>query len=268
MRLCRVGGITTAISGAILGCLCSSRQLSPLELLPLLMSACLYLFGMASNDALDVAKDRRLRANRPLARGDLPLESVHRFLGLIGLIFLCTCFFLEPEQRMFYGLSALGILGYNGPLKGLPFLNALSLGCARGFNILGAWGPSQGWVFPSLVFGTVCVYTVTILWVSEGEDSPQAISLKAWLAWALSALGLLVLSGIAALPWCAWTVLQLYLQRSSPPELRPKLTGLLVAAFTLLEASVLLGRGQLLGALAFVSIYGAGRRLSKAFPVG
>lgn len=251
-----------------MGCLCSSRQVSALEALPLLMSACLYLFGMASNDALDVGKDRRLRPNRPLAKGDLELEPVYRFLALLALMFLCMCFFLQPAQRMFYGLSALGIMAYNGPLKGLPLFNALSLGAARGFNILGAWGPSQDWFFSSLVFATVCVYTVTILWVSEGEDAPRAVSLKAWLAWGLSAVGLTALSGLAAVPWCSWTAFQLFRQRSSPPELRPKLTGLLVAAFTLLEASVLLGRGQLLGALAFVLLYAAGRRLSKAFPVG
>jgi hypothetical protein len=268
LRLCRIGGLTTAITGAAFGVAFSGRAIGIHDLVPVLISACLYTMGMVSNDLLDHEKDLVLRPDRPLPSGLCKVQHVSVFLlALIAAIFALS-FFLEPAQRLFYGLCAIWILCYNGPFKEDPHLGALSIGLARACNIMGAWGPSAFEIFPSLVFATVCIYTITILWVSYGEDQDEPIQPRAWLAWGISCLGLGLIAQWSAIPWILWTGFHCQQQRNTPRHLRPRLVGQLVAAFTLMELAILFHHQHFDIAFMFLLLYAGGRQLSKRFPVG
>lgn len=84
----------------------------------LLASLCLYFGGMALNDCMDLAEDRRLRADRPLVRGQIsPRTAWQVAIGLLVCGVLLPAF-ISFQAWLFAALLAVLIILYDS--KTLP----------------------------------------------------------------------------------------------------------------------------------------------------
>jgi 4-hydroxybenzoate polyprenyltransferase len=269
LRLFRIGGVGSALSSSLAGALLSPFPISSLNLtFTLLISIGLYLLGMVSNDLLDIEKDKKLRPDRPLALQLIPIQRVIIFLLSLGLAILCLSLALRPSQRLCFGLSALLILLYNGPLKSHFWLSSVCLGAARAFNFFGGYGPTWiGWS-EIIIFTSIALHIITIMLVAKGEDESEPIPLLAWFFWFFQSACLAMLGQWLVLPWSIWTGFHLWQFKNSDRYLRPRCVGILVASLTLLDGTLLLFHHHVYYAMGFILIYILGRRLSKKFPVG
>lgn len=236
----------------------------------------LYLFGMASNDALDVEKDRQLRPERPIPSGQLQQSDVAKVIFAIVLGMFGLSLALPKEQSVFFIASAVAILLYNGPFKKNFLLALLAIASARGLNFLGAFGPSEWdglWTVP---LASIFLHTITILTLSKGEDEDLPVSSWMWGLNGLSALPMFayglysnnLLMLVASLFWCAFTTFNIWKLRTPKRQVRPQLIGAMVGAFTLLDASYLYAFGHPRAAAAFIVLYLLGKRWSRRFPPG
>lgn len=87
LRLFRIANVFTAIADVTMGFLCAQASLQPwLPLLCLVIaSSLLYTAGMVLNDVYDVDVDARLRPERPLPAGRIPVARA-KMLGFILLL--------------------------------------------------------------------------------------------------------------------------------------------------------------------------------------
>ena len=228
----------------------------------------LYALGMVSNDVLDLEKDRRLRPERVLASGLISKDQALSFLALVMLGMALLSCFLRPQQSFCFGLCAIFILLYNGPLKSQFWLSAGCLGLARSLNFFGAYGPVQFGAGELELFFIIFTHIIVIMLIAQGEDESAPLAPSAWISWAVQMGFVALLCKIWALPWLVWTGGHLWMYRHSNRQLRPKLVGLMVASLTLLEACILASKNHWLPAALFLGLYGLGRTLRRKYPVG
>ena len=267
-RLSRLGGAPTALSASLAGALLGPYPIDISLLACLCISLGLYTLGMVSNDVLDIEKDRRLRPDRVLASGLISKEHALLFLALLMLgITLLSCF-LRPQQRFCFGLCAIFILLYNGPLKSQFWLSSACIGMARSLNFFGAYGPVQFGAIELYLFLIIFCHILLIMLIAQGEDESAPLAPSAWIAWALQISCVAILCKAWVMPWMVWTGGHLWMYRNSNRQLRPKLVGLLVASLTLLEACVLISKNHLIPAALLLGLYVFGKTLRRKYPVG
>ena len=201
-------------------------------------------------------------------------DGVHRghqaMLALLILVVSMTLMslFCRPQQRFLYGLSAIFILLYNGPLKSQFWIGSICLGTARSLNFFGAYGPVQFGTFEILLYGVFLSHIVTVMTISQGEDRSEPVRKSAWFLWSIQVGLVFVACSIWAIPWIIWTGHHVWAHRNSDRNLRPKLVGLLVASLTILEACILASRHHFMVAIFFIVLFILGRQLRLKFPIG
>ena len=96
----------------------AARPEPGLLFLTLIASMCFYYGGMALNDCLDLAEDRRLRADRPLVRGEIEPKQAWRLSVGLMLSGLALSALVSVKAFFFALLLAVLIVLYNS--KRLP----------------------------------------------------------------------------------------------------------------------------------------------------
>lgn len=274
LKLSRIGGITSALGTGQAGLYLGHAEFGiDKSALMLGASASLYLFGMISNDVLDHKKDALLRPERPIPAGLISLKQAKMaLLGIVAIMVLLSLG-LEDSQRMYFFISASAILLYNGPFKGNWWLATCIIAVARASHFLVGYGPLSfdlTWTGPA---AAIACHTITIMILAEGEDSDTPIPL--WI-WAWNSLSALCLFGMSAsffalgptLLWLGFSSWIIWQFRSESRQVRPRLIGAMVGAFTLLDASYLLIMGAHQMVAAFILLYLIGKKLSRRFPPG
>jgi hypothetical protein len=100
-----------------------------------------YWMGMATNDLLDLEKDRRRGASRPLVRGELRPSSGWIFAGLLAAGALLASLSVSMDAALGASSVMTAALLYNAGGKRLPILGNLLMGSCRAGNLLlGALG--------------------------------------------------------------------------------------------------------------------------------
>jgi 4-hydroxybenzoate polyprenyltransferase len=140
-RLFRLPNLLTVPSDPLAGfLLATAGQLGPKQMMPLFSamgaSLFLYLFGLAVNDIIDVEIDREERPERPLPAGEITLPQARMAAIAAALSGLNVALFAGKSALIVAALLAVTILLYNGKLKALPLLGALSMGLCRGLSLL------------------------------------------------------------------------------------------------------------------------------------
>jgi 4-hydroxybenzoate polyprenyltransferase len=273
LKFFRIGGITSALSAGIAGSIISQSNVLP-SIITISSCALLYLLGMGSNDLIDFKKDIIYRPERPLPSKQISLSQAKLAMGAIALGIVSLSFFWKNEQTLFYLGSIVCILLYNGPCKTKFGLATTVIALARASNFIAAIGPNQmesTWVFPALA---IAFHTTAIMFLAEGEDRDLQITNRHHILIALSSFPLIILTfqqGVFAfyvLPWLIFSLWSLRHFKSSDRNLRPKLVGAMVGAFTLLDATTLLCLGYPIWATIFLLIFWAGKHWSRRFPPG
>src|ERR1700753_4233123 len=102
LQLTRLALVFTAIADALCELFLQSRQqagpsgdlaphVTPLRIaLIVIISMCLYAFGMSLNDIVDRRRDQTLAATRPIPSGRIGLWTAHLICFLLAAISLCA----------------------------------------------------------------------------------------------------------------------------------------------------------------------------------
>jgi len=133
-----------------------------LPLLSVMAAAlCLYAFGLLVNDMVDLETDRTERPDRPLPAGEITLSEARMaaFAAALSGLNLALC--AGMPALIVAGILAGAILLYNGKLKHVPVLGALTMGGCRGLSLLLGvaaarpewflWPPSTCVIWPSML---------------------------------------------------------------------------------------------------------------------
>ncbi|MDO6459925.1 UbiA family prenyltransferase [Granulosicoccaceae sp. 1_MG-2023] len=189
---------------------------APVLLLTLLASLCLYFAGMALNDCFDLDEDRRLRADRPLVRGQIRPVMAWRLSFALILAGLALSALLGPRALLFAALLTGLIVLYDS--KRLPSaLHIWVMAACRYAHWLFIFAAAglQGaafWLWPLPLF----FYVAGLTRISEAESGVSDFSRfrnTSLGLFALAGLCLLLLSfsygvpltaGLSVLLWCVW----------------------------------------------------------------
>ena len=142
----------------------------------ILSSACLYCFGMATNDIFDRRRDEKLHPSRPIPSGRLGVPLAWAIaLAFLALAVLLAAF-AGPPSVAWVGGMALLILAYNGLLKRAAIPGSLGMGAIRGANVL--YGctalstafPPESYTRTYLPAILVLVYITCTTLISTAED--------------------------------------------------------------------------------------------------
>lgn len=163
----------------------------------LIQGACLYFFGMALNDRLDVKKDRENAANglqppRPLISGEISLKTADLLiaLSLLGAMVMAAGIYLMKGEAAGEGLlfsaGTLGcILLYNCAFKFVPFLGPLCMGLVRGMLIFSSSilysGSIPEWHSLATLHAvtmTIYIFAVTHFSMEEERSHPTALKVR------------------------------------------------------------------------------------------
>jgi len=138
-RLFRLPNLLTVPGDPLAGFLLAAGPFDSPHVLPLLAatgtSLCLYLFGLAINDLVDLEVDRIERPERPLPAGELTRPQVR--MAAIALALSGLNLALAAGRSVLFLASVLAglILAYNASLKHRPWPGALSMGLCRGLSL-------------------------------------------------------------------------------------------------------------------------------------
>lgn len=272
LRLARVQNLPTAIADPAAGALMLGEPRVGRVLALAGVSALLYSAGMVLNDVADVGRDRELHPGRPLVSREVP---VARAAGVgVGLLVLA----LLSAMAIGFGaafvttLIALFVLLYDFTLKKARLAGCLAMGLLRGLNV--ALGMSA--LFdearplrelaqdPLLLAAAIMAgyaFLLTLLSTFE-EGKGGRVGVPATLAATsivpMAALGCVRYPSSAAI--AAAAIALLFLGRAALWVRRfdPSRTGLLVRdgvrAIPLLDGTLVLGYGNLVGGLAVMAL--------------
>lgn len=101
----------------------------------LVVSGCLYLFGMATNSILDRERDARLYPTRPLPAGTLSLLEARVVAAMLLGGALAASWWLPSSGKVVAGVLLLTILAYNRGGKRLFLVGPTLMGSCRGLNL-------------------------------------------------------------------------------------------------------------------------------------
>ena len=152
LRLVRFPLVWTALADVLAGAAVATASPGAMQLdrlVPLIwISPAVYLFGMALNDVLDAADDRRAGRDRPLAHGDLSTGSaILLMIFLLGALMIgAACVNRAAQQMIAVTLAA--VLAYNVLAKRWTPTAILLMAVCRAANILIGWAAVTGrWRF-------------------------------------------------------------------------------------------------------------------------
>jgi 4-hydroxybenzoate polyprenyltransferase len=184
LQLIRLPNVFTALADVAMGFavthdlqpLASPKALEWVSFISLLVaSACLYMAGMALNDAFDVEIDRAERADRPIPSGRVSLPAARRLgFGLLGIgvvIAIALSVAYRDPRSAVVGLGlAVSIVAYDVALKHTA-LGPLGMGLCRFLNVLLGMSlspaPWEKWHY--LVAAGIGVYIVGVTWFARTE---------------------------------------------------------------------------------------------------
>ena len=110
------------------------------QLLPLLAavaaSLCLYMFGLAVNDIVDIETDRVERPDRPLPSGQLTVTQARGAAIAAAFTGLNIALLAGVSALCVAGALAFLILAYNAVLKRIPLVGTFAMGACRGLSVL------------------------------------------------------------------------------------------------------------------------------------
>jgi hypothetical protein len=272
LQFFRIGGVGSALSGSSWGYLVSgASEFSWWGICPvLLVSFCLYLFGMSLNDLVDLEKDRGLRSGRPLPSGRLGEGEAKTACALTLLIGLFSIFmFLERSQVYCFMMAFALVASYNLWAKHSKVVGPLTVAFARSLNVLG------GMVLLDvnneiLTLGLIHFFhTVSIFRVAEGEDRERALGWNEAFFMGLAPVLMFFFEPLGAVLWGACLLWMSHPYRGiQARSSMARLVGGMVGAFTLMEACYLLGAGFILPSMVFLLLFLLGKKLQRAFPAG
>lgn len=230
--------------------------------------------GMAHNAWADRAEDRRLKPERPLARGALrPADVLALWWGGAALALLGSAWLpaLLPATVAILIVSQL----YHFGLKRWRLTGCLALGTARGLDVaLGAAlvlpGRDAWWLAPLLYGAYVAAAS---LHASTDDEAPGRPLGRRGVLLAQGLLGAqaVALLAVAPLPWAlagatlfGFVALRLHrATRQLPP---PAVTGALLSALPLLMAAWALGAARPSAAALALAMFVLAGRARQAFP--
>ncbi|HRR33078.1 MAG TPA: UbiA family prenyltransferase [Kiritimatiellia bacterium] len=192
-RLLRLPNLLTVPGDPIAGTLLAAAALSRTpDVLATAAAAgaslCLYAFGLILNDLMDIGADRLERPDRPLPSGAITVPQARMAaiaMALSGLNLALTAG--RPSLYAAVVLATL-ILLYNGGVKRIPVVGALTMGLCRGTSLsLGAltlgtpaFVGHGGLVLLAAVGLTLCVAAFSALAAHEMDTEKPPGSLR-WL---------------------------------------------------------------------------------------
>ena len=133
-------------------------------------SLCLYCAGLAMNDIVDLAEDKRDRPKRPLASGAITIQTAWIATAVLSLTGLLAMNLVAGSAGLLSAVATLGCVAlYNGVTKGIPVIGAINMGLCRGLSLLlGAVAFSkQFWPQPGIVVLGALVATAYIAAVTN-----------------------------------------------------------------------------------------------------
>jgi len=168
------------------------------------ISMALYASGVIFNDCLDADRDRRLRPERPIPSGAVPLRRAFALGAFLTVAALVAAMLLSWAAVLFSGLLTVSIWTYNSPLRRSALAGALAIGACRGLNML--LGMSTGMSlsyfsfrnYPELAIAPalLAAYAIIVTLVATYEDRPAGRA-GAWvLTGAAVAMSLVLLGAL------------------------------------------------------------------------
>lgn len=150
-RLFRLPNLLTVPGDPIAGFLLASvgRPGGP-ALVPMLAAAaaslCLYMFGLAVNDIVDIETDRAERPDRPLPSGQITVPQAKMAALAAALSGLNIALIAGRPALFVAGALAALILAYNMALKRIPVAGICAMGGCRGLSVaLGVAAARSEW---------------------------------------------------------------------------------------------------------------------------
>jgi 4-hydroxybenzoate polyprenyltransferase len=187
LALVRVHLTPTAVADSFTGyCLAVAVRGRPPSQLGILgiaaASTLIYWMGMATNDLLDLEKDRASQPHRPLPRGEASRSSVLALSALLAAGGLLAAFLTDAGA----GVMASTLLGlallYNGGAKRIPIIGNLIMGSCRSVNLLmgaAAAIPVRQLTGERLILLSAAILGIYMAWVTAVsllEDRPPRVA--------------------------------------------------------------------------------------------
>ena len=276
VELARLSNLPTCFSNVLVGCAIGGltdwsqwqRVMSVTVAIGLM-----YITGMALNDALDHAIDRKQRPNRPIPSGRISVRGASTFAGICIAIAIALLASLGMAALLLGSVLAITIILYDWLHKKFQPA-ALLMGCCRGLVYITAAfalaGPIE-WTTAVALAGALTVYISIVTFIAQTEvdaTSTKRNSLALVLPIVLVLPAVVVRPEtwswaiIAAFPTLTWLILAARLALSRPPNTKNAiltwLSGIcLIDAFflTLLDQPILA-----LGALGCFVLTAIGHR--------
>ena len=264
LALGRVSNLPTVWTNALAGFLLAGGGMDPALLALLAAVSCFYLGGMYLNDAFDAAWDREMGTGRPIARGEVAVETVY-FWGFLLLLSGLALLLPQADRKTLAAalLLTLTILLYDRLHKGLRHAAWLMGGCrllvyaTAGF-LAGAPGP----LLWSAALAAL-LHTTGITYLARAEHLDRLEGRGGLLLFAPPLLLPLVSASGNPAPLPFWLLyagallLALRLLRRRGPGDVPRAVGLLIAALALLDGAFLAAAGRPVAALAGPAAFAA-----------
>ena len=200
LRLFRLPNLLTVPGDSLAGfIIAAAGHIDRPMLFPMLAAAaasfCLYLFGLAVNDIVDVEADRVERPDRPLPSGQITVPQAKMAAVAAVLTGLNVALVAGAAALYVAGALAVLILAYNVALKGIPVAGACAMGLCRGLSVLlGVAAARPEWfsavpdvscVPAALAVVTVTAYVTAVSGVAKDEMAEEPpMGVTRWLPFA------------------------------------------------------------------------------------
>ncbi|MBI5843945.1 MAG: UbiA family prenyltransferase [Deltaproteobacteria bacterium] len=247
---------------------------------------CLYMFGLVTNDVLDLAEDQRDRPSRPLPSGLVPVTHAYAAAAALGLSGVVLAFFAGPLAGYTALALSCAVVLYNALFKNIPVAGPLVMGLCRGLNVmLGAAAtlPDSAFSTPVLLSALlVSCYIAALTAIAARETEAFRGRMIRFLPVCAAALGLaaiwsflqppegddIVPAGVltaCALLWPSFMATSL--SDGAPPQIIQQVIGGLIRNLLFLEAAlVAFFRPDLLYlSAALLLAFPISRRISRRF---
>ncbi|MCZ6691504.1 MAG: UbiA family prenyltransferase [Planctomycetota bacterium] len=178
LRLIRAPMVFSTTGDVLVGYFCIDPP-KEIRIVPLLLvclaSACLYSFGMATNDIFDRGRDRKLHPQRPLPSGRVSLRFAWRLAVWLPVFAFVASMGIGSQGMATTGGIVLLILAYNAWLKRFDLAGSVVMGMIRGANVLLGWSALGTGIILSTdaLSGPatyVFIYIACITWISTAEE--------------------------------------------------------------------------------------------------
>ena len=272
LRLIRVPLVFTTMADLLVGMAWLQSRFGDLDLLgnpavhlAFLASACLYAFGMATNDILDRERDRTIHPERPLPSGRISLAAAWGIAIALLLVAMAASVRLGSIPAAMAAGIALLILAYNGLAKSFPYPGSIVMGLIRGANVLFGASVLDGrsrdlWPVAMTPAVAITGYIALVTVVSTSEENGDRWRSTAALAAILAPLAIAAAPSLPAIPWLllllagivVWRVIAI-LRSPSRKTIALTVWVLLLGLFVL-DAHLVLAAGRGLLAAAVIAL--------------